>query len=279
MKNLDYLVECNFTYRMDTLDPRYTCHEKYELFLLLDGNVSMLINSERYPLRRGSLVLLACDDWHISINESNQPYNRITMHFDPSIIQMFSTERSNLLECFARMKKEHKYIIQIAEEEIERYQNNARQIAVLWGSTRFGDDLTAISLLIQHLIFINKIYRRETGMTPLSLSPTVHLIVKYIDSHIEQPLSISELAAEFRYSKSHISMLFSKEMGIPLHRYVLVRKILYAKKLLMEGQSVESVCANSGFDDYCNFIRTFKSIVGTAPKQWQSRLKEKEKNI
>ena len=107
----------------------------------------------------------------------------------------------------------------------------------------------------------------------------MHLIVKYIDSHIEQPLSISELAAEFRYSKSHISMLFSKEMGIPLHRYVLVRKILYAKKLLMEGQSVESVCANSGFDDYCNFIRTFKSIVGTAPKQWQSRLKEKEKNI
>ena len=52
MKNLDYLVECNFTYRMDTLDPRYTCHEKYELFLLLDGNVSMLIKADLRKRRK-----------------------------------------------------------------------------------------------------------------------------------------------------------------------------------------------------------------------------------
>lgn len=277
MKNLDYVVECNFTCTLDTLDPKYTCHDKYELFLLLDGKASMLINSERYPLRRGSLVLLTCDDYHLSINESDQPFSRVTMHFDPKIIQMFNTERSNLLECFANTKKEHKYIIQITEEEIGRYQSTAKQIAALWGSTAFGDDLTVISLLIQHLIFVNQIYQRETGMTALNLSPIVHQIIKYIDSHIDSPLSISELSAECRYSKSHISMLFSKEMGISIHRYVLVKKILYAKRLLMEEHSVEYVCANAGFDDYCNFIRTFKSIVGVAPKQWQSRFKEKEK--
>lgn len=277
MKNLDYLVECNFTNKVETIDPQYICHPKYELFLLLEGQASMLINAERYPLTRGSLVLLSSDDWHLSINESNQPYSRVTMHFDPNIIQMYNTERTNLLDCFTNARSEHKHIIQLTEEEIEQYLDTAKRIAALWGSAEFGDDLTAIAMLIRHLIVINKIYWRETGTSPLQQSPLVHQIVTYVDSHIDSPMSISALAEECRYSKSHISTTFSHEMGIPIRRYILVKKILYAKTLLAQGHTVEYVCANSGFNDYCNFIRTFKSIVGIAPKQWQSQMKEKEK--
>lgn len=276
MDNLDYLVECNFTCSLDTIDPRYTSHTKYELFLLLEGHASMLINSERYQLTRGSLVLLTCDDVHLSINNSEVPYRRVTMHFNPQIIQMYNTERTNLLACFATAKKENRHIIQLTEEKTAQYLDTAQKIAGLWGSSAYGDDLTAITLLIQHLIFLNRIYRRKADAKPLKASPIVRQIIHYVDKHIGEPITVGMLAAQYAYSESRISTMFSSEMGVPLRRYIIVRKIIYAQNLLREGCTVEQACSGAGFNDYCNFIRTFKNVAGLSPRQWQWQLTTRE---
>jgi len=53
-----------------------------------------------------------------------------------------------------------------------------------------------------------------------------------------------------------------------LHEYIIFKRVARAKKLLMEGKSVTETCHLSGFNDYSNFIRTFKRTVGISPGKY-----------
>lgn len=110
----------------------------------------------------------------------------------------------------------------------------------------------------------------------MKVSPIVRQIINHVDKHIGDPMTVGMLAAQYAYSESRISTMFSREMGVPLRRYIIVRKIIYAQNLLREGCTVEQACSGAGFNDYCNFIRTFKNVVGLSPRQWQRQLSTKE---
>ncbi|MGN0764012.1 MAG: helix-turn-helix domain-containing protein, partial [Aristaeellaceae bacterium] len=84
------------------------------------------------------------------------------------------------------------------------------------------------------------------------------------------------LCARHTYSESRISTMLSSETGAPLRRYIIVRKIIYAQNLLREGCTVEQASSGAGFNDYCNFISTFKYVAGLSPRQWQRQLTTRE---
>lgn len=269
MQDLDYLVECNFTEAVDTLDKNYVAHQKYELFLLLNGDVTVLINSQKYRIQNGALILLSTRDMHLALNNTSYMYRRITMHFDPKVVQMFNTNNTNLLACFSHASTFHRNIIYLDSEQVQAYIEFASRIAPYWGSKAYGDDLTAISALISLLVFVNKIYMTQHAPAPLPCSPLITDLVSYIDSHLEEELTIKKLSQRFSYSEAYISSLFSRQMGVPLKYFINTKKIAYAKQLLQGPCSVMQACERCGFNDYSNFIRAFKKIAGMPPYQWK----------
>ena len=56
-----------------------------------------------------------------------------------------------------------------------------------------------------------------------------------------------------------------------IHEHILFKRINKAKQLLREGSTVTDTCQLAGFNDYSNFIRTFKKAVGLPPRQYQSQ--------
>jgi AraC-like DNA-binding protein len=47
-----------------------------------------------------------------------------------------------------------------------------------------------------------------------------------------------------------------------------LKRIALAKQYLIEGYNVSESCELSGFNDYSNFIRTFKNITGYSPTNY-----------
>lgn len=263
-------IECHFSDSMDTIDKRYTAHPQYEIFLLLEGDVTMLINSQRYMIKNGALVLLTSRDLHISMNNAPRTYKRITVMFDPHAIRQFNTERTNLLDCFSIAASKQRNILYLSAEQIQTVQALADQILTNGRSDRFGDDITVLTSLLSLLIFINRLYRSHLPkIAPLPLTPIIREIVDYVDSHIDEELSVQSLCHHFSYSVAYISAQFSKQMGLPLKQFIITKKIALAKQLLAESLSVTQVYERCGFGDYSNFIRTFKKTVGVSPLQWQ----------
>lgn len=263
-------IECHFSDSMDTIDKRYTAHPQYEIFLLLEGDVTMLINSQRYMIKNGALVLLTSRDLHISMNNAPRTYKRITVMFDPHAIRQFNTEHTNLLDCFSIAASRQRNILYLSAEQIQTVQALADQILTNGRSDRFGDDITVLTSLLSLLIFINRLYRSHLPkIAPLPLTPIIREIVDYVDSHIDEELSVQSLCHHFSYSVAYISAQFSKQMGLPLKQFIITKKIALAKQLLAESLSVTQVYERCGFGDYSNFIRTFKKTVGISPLQWQ----------
>lgn len=263
-------IECHFSDSMDTIDKRYTAHPQYEIFLLLEGDVTMLINSQRYMIKNGALVLLTSRDLHISMNNAPRTYKRITVMFDPHAIRQFNTEHTNLLDCFSIAASRQRNILYLSAEQIQTVQTLADQILTNGRSDRFGDDITVLTSLLSLLIFINRLYRSHLPkIAPLPLTPIIREIVDYVDSHIDEELSVQSLCHHFSYSVAYISAQFSKQMGLPLKQFIITKKIALSKQLLAESLSVTQVYERCGFGDYSNFIRTFKKTVGVSPLQWQ----------
>lgn len=90
-------------------------------------------------------------------------------------------------------------------------------------------------------------------------------ILLYIDEHIQEKISLSELAGVAGYSPFYFSKLFAETMGMPITACIRVRKMQYALCSLLEGKKVLDVSLMYGFDSHEGFTRAFTQLFGSTP--------------
>jgi AraC-like DNA-binding protein len=87
-----------------------------------------------------------------------------------------------------------------------------------------------------------------------------------IEDHLEEPLSLSELAAIACLSPFHFSRCFKRSTGVGLRRYVVERRIKRARRLVLETDlSLADIAAATGFDSQASFTFRFGQEVGMSP--------------
>jgi len=94
----------------------------------------------------------------------------------------------------------------------------------------------------------------------------------YIEDHLADAgdLSLQKIAAEAGISASHLKTAFRRSIGMPVHQYVLARRIERAKDLLMEGrQSILEIALATGFSHQGHLARHMRRSAGLSPKQMQ----------
>jgi AraC family transcriptional regulator len=88
----------------------------------------------------------------------------------------------------------------------------------------------------------------------------------YIEDHLDQDLSLARLASVADVSASHLKTLFRRSTGVPVHQYVIQRRVDRAKLLLMEGEfSISQVALEAGFAHQSHMARWMRRILGVKP--------------
>jgi AraC family transcriptional regulator len=91
-------------------------------------------------------------------------------------------------------------------------------------------------------------------------------LIEYIESHIEQSLSLADLAGVAGLSLSHFNTLFRHTFGMPAHQYVMRRRVERAKSLLLSGGlSLNEVATAAGFADQSHMGRRMRLVLGLTP--------------
>jgi AraC family transcriptional regulator len=91
-------------------------------------------------------------------------------------------------------------------------------------------------------------------------------VLDYIEDHIEDSLSLSELAAIGCLSPFHFSRCFKRSMGMGLQRYLIRRRIEHARRLIVETDiSLTDIAAATGFDNQASFTYRFGQEIGVSP--------------
>ena len=97
-------------------------------------------------------------------------------------------------------------------------------------------------------------------------------VIEYIEAHLDDDLSLAELAGVAGFSRSHFQPLFKQATGRSVHRFVLERRVERARWLLLEGgRSVMAIALETGFANPSHMARCMRRILGVTPTQIGAR--------
>lgn len=95
-------------------------------------------------------------------------------------------------------------------------------------------------------------------------------IIKYINEHINENVSLSLGANLCNMSQSQFSRTFKKETGKTFKEYVLLKKIEQAKFYIKTtDKSFSEISDFLGFEDSSYFTKLFKKYEGIPPKEYK----------
>ena len=104
----------------------------------------------------------------------------------------------------------------------------------------------------------------------LSLYDRIQKIKSWIDSNVEERISLSKLSEISGYSSFYLSRKFHEIENIPLKEYILVSKIQHAANRLNEtNERIIDIAINHGYSSQEAFTRAFLKIYGTTPQVYR----------
>jgi AraC family transcriptional regulator len=110
--------------------------------------------------------------------------------------------------------------------------------------------------------------RRAQTVPNLLSKRRFKLVAQYIDEHLAEDLSLSELAAVLNMSPSHFKTLFRQAAGMPVHQYVIRQRVERAVSLLVTTKlSLSEIAMQSGFSNQSHLARFTRRLLGVSPAQ------------
>ena len=92
----------------------------------------------------------------------------------------------------------------------------------------------------------------------------------YCATHMEQPITVGDLAKEVGYSRWHFSRIFTRVYGKNPHLFIIEQKLNNALTLLKTTHnSLKTISALCGFEDTSYFCKVFKKYYGTTPDEFR----------
>ena len=95
----------------------------------------------------------------------------------------------------------------------------------------------------------------------------------YLEAHYAEPITLADLSNQVYITPYHLARLFSRQFGIPPHKYLENIRIRQAERLLSTGLSIADVAYATGFSSQSHLTRTFKRFMGTTPGEFLQKRK------
>lgn len=242
------------------------CHDIYEIYYFLEGDVDYLVEGKKYRPSPHSLLLLSPHVFHGVRVNSNKPYSRYTLHFNPNLIHI--DRRSLLLSSFPDHKKNSQR--EIYYEHLSHYKLLSFFEALVECSRQSMQLINQLSpvylesLLAQLTIMQQSIEPIESSVL---ISSTITEIINYLNLNLTKKITLDSISNEFFISKHYLNRAFRKATGTTLLDYLNYKRVIYAKQLMMNGYSASQAAAESGFGDYSVFYRAYKKVTAHSPNK------------
>lgn len=226
-------------------------HSHIEIYLILSGEVEILINDQKKILGPGEFSVAHSYDTHAyrTPKAAEAIYLIIPTCFCKEFLPILSGRC--LPSPYINDPCAYKTLLEAMEKLIAG-----------------GNEITQRGLLY---VILGEIYAK---MLPKSdKSTTVHQasaeILIYLGEHFKEELTLSCVARAFGYNDSYFSRYFRETFGISFIRYLTMLRLREAILLLESGKStVTEAAIESGFGSIRSFYRAFDDEFGCTPTEY-----------
>lgn len=234
-------------------------HEEYTISLIDNGIMNAFLKGFNHKLDSSSIITINPDEVHACSIANDLGYKHKSLYLHPKLIKEILKDNFNkellLFNDF-----------QFYDEALAfklRYLMNRNSLNIL---SKLDWECETIDLVNEILVKSTKVNSFEEIK---KFNPIVLKAKEYINDNYFENFCLDDLAKELSISKYYLLRLFKKYTYIPIHTYLMLRRVEKAKEFLRKGLNLVDTAHLCGFNDQSHLNRRFKISTGITPGRYK----------
>ena len=252
-----------------TVEPHY--HEFDKLVFVCGGAVDYTVEGVCYRMRPGDLLFVRHHDIHRPVISPEEVYERYVLWISPEHLERCSTPDAALSQCFALCAQRRSCMLRPGAEQGRKLRAALQELESAISDGDFGSEILADACFRRLMVLLNRLVCTGPERTPRELDPKIDGVLRYINSHLGEELSVEQLAARCYLSRYYFMRRFKETTGYTVHGYIQQKRLAFAAEKLDSGQSVTAAAIEAGFSEYSAFLRAFRKAFGVTPSDYLRR--------
>lgn len=267
-----YLLEKFRLFHLKDDSPKeyeYHYHDFHKLIWFISGEVEYHIEGKSYKLEPHDILLVNRGEIHKPFVTAGTEYERYVFYISPDFLDEHSEGEDTLDLCFRMALKEQGNVIRLSPSESRTLFETVKLLDRAGKEELYASRMYCRILFLKLLIELNRccISNPEIFHKMARYDKKVVEIIHYINENLASDLTIETLSDKFFLSKYHMMRKFKEETGYSMHQYILEKRILAARNLILEGGAATVASVECGFKDYSTFSRAYKKLLGRLPSE------------
>lgn len=245
-------------------------HGFYELIFYINGDIEYIIDQSSYTPFLGDILMIAPSTVHeATLAKESEAYRRYILWITKDFVQSLVDYDPSMINLFQSVNNSNFYHVRFEQKKMNHLIHLLAEISECQYTKEFSY-LTKCRSMLHNLFYeLNStIYQDEYYKSNYQKKDVYLKITDYIKQNLKGDLSLDTLADEFYMSKFHMLHIFKEKMSIPIHKYIVIRRLEYGKSLILSGETISKVHTLCGFKDYATFYRAFVKRYGMSPKEY-----------
>lgn len=246
-------------------------HDFYEVYYFIGGNVEYSVEGRTYDLKSGDLLLINPLELHQPrIAPDQQDYERIVLWINKNYLSELCCNKTSLTRCFDNTIPDHSNLLRPSKMQQTYISAMLSELITEHSNDAYAVEIASEAILLRFLVELNRLTINNNSETEKeeSSSTIIPDVLDYINSHFCEKLTLSSIADEFFVSKYYLSHAFNNTVGTSVHRYIILKRLIHAKQMLLSGIKSTTAATNCGFNDYAGFYRAFTAEYGVTPTEF-----------
>ncbi|MCI5901212.1 MAG: AraC family transcriptional regulator [Blautia sp.] len=252
-------------------------HNYIEIIFIQKGSYLFEINLENHYLSQGDICILNSEELH-QITGLEPDTSHAVVLFDPRIIDF--SYKDEWEQMYISPFLEQTLLLQnVIRSNDPGYPNTSVLVRKLLEESleqRSGWYIRSKLLLLE--LFSHMCEQQMLLHTTEVLSPAdtkkierYKSVISYIEAHYSTPVSLEQMADTIPCNSQYLCRFFKEISGISPIQYLINYRIDQAcAQLLTSSKSITEIALDCGFENISYFIRKFKEIKGSTPKEYRN---------
>ena len=251
-------------------------HSELEIIVIKKGSGIISVDFHRQTVTSGDIIFILPGRLH-SIEQDGQN----SMEYENIILQpelLITGEQDLCAEQFIRPLMNNELPTEtFFSPSLSYYAQLSeciRQLDLVCSLKEEGWQLAVKSCLFQFLFLLITNRTSSKSSVPIREKSLEKMktILKYVEDHYSEHLTIEDMAELTFYSKSHFMKFFKSHIGTGFIEYLNDYRLVMAERLLRSSDSsVLEIASQSGFDNLSYFNRMFKRKYGISPGKYRKQ--------
>lgn len=195
---------------------------------------------------------------------------------DPWSVRWFSFNGGQTADMLASLQFKHSTVLRLSDPNpmLARIEELQTAAAADTGSDH-ASYLACSTLLYRTLLDLYAFGSLPDSRSPNQTFSQLSPALRYMEEHIEEAISLKDIAAQLGVSEYHTCVLFRQSLDMRPFEYLNKIRIRKARLLLQTEPElgISDIASRVGYESESYFIRLFKRFQGVTPNKYRLRFR------